>query len=166
MIQKIISGGQTGAARAALDTAIRHGIPHGGWCPKGRNAEDGRIGGQYRLAESPSANELEGAEWNITDTDGTVVLTLSHEVTGGPLQAIAFCRKHKKPYVHIAQLGEHWQAETLQSFVREHSIKTLNVAGSRESKEPGVWRFVYQLIEDAFFWGEVHQSMIGGPGEG
>jgi len=54
----------------------------------------------------------------------------------------------------------------LQHFITEHGIKTLNVAGSRESKEPGIWKWVYKAIDDAFFWGESHPCMLGGPGEG
>lgn len=80
MITKIVSGAQTGADRAGLDVAIRHGFPHGGWCPKGRKAEDGRIGGQYQLVETPTANYLQRTEWNAMDSGGTVVFTLVREV--------------------------------------------------------------------------------------
>ncbi|MCX6969702.1 MAG: putative molybdenum carrier protein [Verrucomicrobia bacterium] len=166
-IEKLISGGQTGADRAAMDVAIRHGFPHGGWCPKGRKAEDGPIGGQYGLVETPSANYLQRTEWNVRDTDGTVVFTLAKEVTGGSLRTLAFARKHKKPCLHISAHGTGYRdpALTLQQFVAEHGIKRLNAAGSRASKEPGVWQFAYQVIEDAFFWNLAHGG-IGGPGEG
>ena len=153
MITKIVSGGQTGADRAALDVAIGHSSPHGGWCPKGRKAEDGPIGGQYQLVETPSANYLQRTEWNARDSDGTVVFTLAKEVTGGSLRTIGFARKHKKPCVCIYQARNENPVETLQMFVQEHGIKVLNVAGSRESKEPGIWQWVNQIVEDAFFWG-------------
>jgi len=167
-LEKLISGGQTGADRAALDVAIRHSFPHGGWCPKGRKAEDGPIGGQYNLFETPSANYLQRTEWNVRDTDGTVVFTLSKEVTGGSLRTIEFARKHNKPCLHISSCGIGYMDASLplQEFVAKHGIRRLNVAGSRESKEPGIWRFAYQTIDDAFFWHLTHEPMIGGPGEG
>ena len=167
-LEKLISGGQTGADRAALDVAIRHGFPHGGWCPKGRKAEDGPIGGQYTLVETPSANYLQRTEWNVRDTDGTVVFTLSKEATGGSLRTINFARKHKKPCLHVSATfaGYANPSINLQRFVAEHRIKRLNVAGSRASKEPGVWEFACQTIEDAFFWTKGHPAILGGPGEG
>ncbi len=167
-LEKLISGGQTGADRAALDVAIRHGFPHGGWCPKGRKAEDGPIGGQYTLFETPSANYLQRTEWNVRDSDGTVVFTLAKEASGGSLRTIEFARKHKKPCLHISPFSNGYMdpALPLQQFVAEYGIKRLNIAGSRESKEPGVGRFAYQTIDDAFFWSETHEPMIGGPGEG
>ncbi len=81
-ILKIISGGQTGADRAGLDVAIALNIPYGGWCPKGRKAEDGPIVAKYGLTETPSANYLQRTEWNVHDTDGTIVFTMAKEVTG------------------------------------------------------------------------------------
>jgi hypothetical protein len=77
MIEILVSGGQTGADRAALDVAILHGFAHGGWCPKGRLALDGVLGGQYQLRETPSARYLQRTEWNVRDTDATVVFTFS-----------------------------------------------------------------------------------------
>ncbi len=73
---KIISGGQTGADRAALDWAIRNGIPHGGWCPKGRKAEDGPIEAKYQLQETPSSKYLQRTDWNARDSDGTVIFSV------------------------------------------------------------------------------------------
>lgn len=80
---KILSGGQTGTDRAALDWAIAHGIPHGGWCPKGRKAEDGPIDGRYQLQETPSSSYVERTEWNVRDSDGTVVFSIAAVLTGG-----------------------------------------------------------------------------------
>ena len=80
-LERIVSGGQTGADRAALDIAIRHGITHGGWCPKGRRAEDGPISCQYALTETPSEQYIQRTEWNVRDSDGTVVFTLNTDVT-------------------------------------------------------------------------------------
>ncbi len=165
-ITKLISGGQTGADRAALDVAIRHGFPHGGWCPRGRKAEDGVIGGQYNLLETPTGNYLQRTEWNVRDSDGTVVFTLAKELTGGSLRTLDFARKHKKPCAHISKAGNYAPALALQRFVQEHGIKRLNVAGSRGSKEPELHAWAMAVLEDAFFCGDNHPGMLGGAGEG
>ena len=166
MIETLVSGGQTGADRAALDVAIRHGFPHGGWCPAGRKAEDGPIGGQYELSETPSAKYLQRTEWNVRDSDGTVVFTLADRATGGSLRTIEFAQKHGKPCLHLWPARGYQPALDLQRFVGLHNIKRLNVAGSRESKDPGIHLWAMGVIEDAFFWSENHPGMLGGPGEG
>lgn len=168
MIEKLISGGQTGADIAALEVALKHGFPHGGWCPKGRKSLEGPIPACYNLFETPSESYLQRTEWNVRDTDATVVFTLAAEATGGSLKTIGFAKKHRKPCLHIPRAGESLfdPALQLQQFVKHHGIKRLNVAGSRESKEPGIHQWVMQVLEDAFFWSENHPGMLGGPGEG
>jgi len=151
LIEKLVSGGQTGADRAALDVALRHGFPHGGWCPKGRRAEDGLIAAQYVLTETPSDEYIQRTEWNARDTDGTVVFTLAPEVTGGSLATIEFAHKHGKPCLHLARDRDTHPVAALDTFVRENGIKRLNVAGSRESKEPGLHDWVMGVIEEALF---------------
>ena len=71
--ERIVSGGQTGADRAALDWAIERGIPHGGWCPRGRRAEDGRIDRRYALRETPAHDYQQRTRWNVRDSDGTLI---------------------------------------------------------------------------------------------
>lgn len=168
MIEKLVSGGQTGADIAALDVALRHGFPHGGWCPKGRKSEAGPIPERYQLDETPSGSYLQRTEWNARDTDGTVILTLARELTGGSLRTLEFARKHGKPCLHLARASGDYRdpAEGLQTFVEEHGIRVLNVAGSRGSKEPELYDWVVSVLEDAFFWTENHPSTLGGPGEG
>ena len=168
MIEKLISGGQTGADIAALDVALRHEFPHGGWCPKGRRSLECPIPARYNLFETPSESYLQRTEWNVRDSDGTVVFTLAAKVTGGSLRTIEFARKHKLPCLHIGAQGGFFEnpALRLQQFVKENGIKRLNVAGSRESKEPGIHVWVMQVLEDAFFWSETHPGILGGPGEG
>jgi len=104
----------------------------------------------------------------LRDSDGTVVFTLEPTVTGGSLRTIEFARKHGKPCIHLSQAGGGLfdPALQLQGFVTHHGIRRLNIAGSRESKEPGIHRWVMQVLEDAFFWSENHPGMLGGPGEG
>src|SRR5437660_8982603 len=100
MFTKLISGGQTGVDRAALDVAIELGLPCGGWCPKGRRAEDGRIPGRYPLKETPSWVYPQRTEWNIRDSDGTLVLTLSR-ATGGTALTIHLAKSMRKPVLII-----------------------------------------------------------------
>lgn len=170
VIEKLISGGQTGADIAALDVALRFGFPHGGWCPKGRRSLEGPIPTRYNLFETPSASYLQRTEWNVRDSDGTVVFTMAAVVTGGSLRTIEFARKHGKPCLHLSRevglFGYRDRSELLQAFVREHSVRRLNVAGSRESKEPGIHSWVMEVLEQAFFWDRSNPGRLGGPGEG
>ena len=83
---KIVSGGQTGADRAGLDWAISMGIPHGGWCPRGRKAEDGVIPARYQLTETKSADYLTRTRWNVRDSNATVIFTLKPTLSGGSLR--------------------------------------------------------------------------------
>jgi putative molybdenum carrier protein len=99
-------------------------------------------------------------------TDGTVVFTIGKDASGGSLRTIEFARKHKKPCAHISRAGNYKPEEALQRFVQEQGIIRLNVAGSRESREPGIYLWVYDVIGNAFFWSQRHPGMLGGPGEG
>jgi Circularly permutated YpsA SLOG family len=160
MIQKIVSGGQTGADRMALDWAIGHDVPHGGWCPEGRKAADGPLEARYLLTETPSSSYPERTEWNVRDySDGTVIFSLAPALTGGSKKTAAFAIKHKKPWLHIYRDGQYDAAELLLRFISDHRIKILNVAGPRASKEPQIAAFVKKVLEEAFF------SSISGPGE-
>ena len=97
MTPKIISGGQTGADRAALDWAIFHDVLHGGWCPKGRKAEDGPVAGHYALKETPSASYPQRTQWNVRDSDGTVIFTMATKLTGGSKLTADAAKKFGKP---------------------------------------------------------------------
>jgi hypothetical protein len=100
---KILSGGQTGADRAALDFAIAHGIPPGRWCPKGRNSEDGTIDPRNQLKETPSADYVQRTEWNVRDSDGTVVFSIAAALTGGSRKTVELARRQQKPVLHLAR---------------------------------------------------------------
>jgi len=168
MIRKIVSGGQTGADRAGLDVARRWDFPYGGWCPAGRKAEDGPISTLYQLVETPSASYLQRTEWNARDSDGTVIFTMAAALSGGSKRTAEFAAKHRKPWIHLAWQASSYEspARLLQQFVEENSVQVLNVAGTRGSKEPDVWKFAYETLEAAFFWDKAHPCMLGGPGEG
>jgi Circularly permutated YpsA SLOG family len=146
-LQKIVSGGQTGADRAALDFALERGIPHDGWCPKARKAEDGRIEARYRLQETPSSRYSQRTEWNVRDSDGTVIFSVAAQLTGGSKKTAAMARQYGKPLLHISRkLTASDAAEHVLHFLREHKIRTLNIAGPRASEEPEVYGFVKEVL--------------------
>lgn len=167
MIKKIVSGGQTGADRAGLDVAIRWGFPHGGWCPKGRKAEDGPISSQYQLVETPSGNYLQRTEWNVRDSDATVIFTITPTLTGGSKRTAEFAEKHRKPLLHLPRHSSIYETvQVLQQFAEANNVAVLNVAGSRASKEPELWKWTFETLEAAFFWDKAHTGILGGHGEG
>jgi hypothetical protein len=143
---KIISGGQTGADRAALDWAITNGLPHEGWCPKGRRTEDGTLPAEYRLIETPSSSYLQRTEWNVRDSDATLIFTLGEKLDGGSKRTAEFAAKLHKPYLHV------WRRSSpslIARFLYQHCVKVLNVAGKRESSAPGISGFVDQFLTAA-----------------
>lgn len=151
MVHKILSGGQTGADRAALDFAIAYNIPHGGWCPQGRKAEDGIINSCYNVTETPSGDYSQRTQWNVRDSDGTVVFTVSQKLSGGSLETIEFAKQMSKPCIHISQEGNSQHGNMLRDFIKQHSITVLNVAGSRGGKEPGVGVFVLKVMRSVLY---------------
>jgi hypothetical protein len=152
ILQKIVSGGQTGADRAALDFAIANGIPHGGWCPQGRGAEDGEIDWRYRLKETPSQSYVERTEWNVRDSDGTVIFSIAQDLVGGSQLTAQFATNHKKPCLHLSKVGDGEKAvHKLRDFIEQNKIKVLNVAGPRSSTEPTIEEFVKTVLEAVLF---------------
>jgi hypothetical protein len=145
-IKKIISGGQTGADRAALDWAIQNAIPHGGWCPKGRRAEDGMIPERYRLDETPSRDYEQGTMWNVRDADATVIITQARKLTGGTLLTCQFANLIGRPCLHVTP-SDDWR-ETIKEFIDKYSIQILNVAGPRRSDALGIEPFVYEVLDE------------------
>ena len=158
-LSKIVSGGQTGADRAALDWAIGRGVPHGGWCPKGRKAEDGVIDPLYILTETPSEDYSQRTEWNVRDSDGTAVFSVGRELRGGALLTVELAGRYNKPLIHLCAQDEGTNhAQELRSFIEEFGISVLNVAGPRESDETGVYRFVSRVLDQAL--GDAPQRLI------
>lgn len=133
----IISGGQSGVDRAALDVALALGIPCGGWCPKGRLAEDGPIALRYPLKETPGAEYSERTRRNVQDSDGTLVLTLGAPADGTAL-TIELAEAAGKPWFVVDFEKGRETGPVVQWIVREE-ITVLNVAGPRESKSPGIY---------------------------
>ncbi len=136
MIVKLVSGGQTGVDRAALDVALKLKLPHGGWCPRGRRAEDGEIDARYTLEETPSNDYVQRTEWNVRDTDVTLILN-EGALLGGTELTVKFAEKHAKPFKIIA-LDAEASLDEVRDWLKSHPVNTLNVAGPRESKCPGI----------------------------
>ena len=135
---KIVSGGQTGVDRAALDVALEMGIDRGGWCPAGRRAEDGPIDARYPLRETPSTDPAERTAWNVRDADGTLLLTTSAESPGTAL-ARDVARRLGKP-VYTVHGGSPQDVGAFRRWLQIYRVQTLNVAGPRESESPGIYR--------------------------
>lgn len=146
----IVSGGQTGADRAALDFALEFGLAHGGWCPRGRRAEDGVIDEQYGLQETPSSRYDQRTRWNVRDSDATVVFSIEREVTGGTALTLAIASQQGKPLLHLSSEVASAEgldpAQELASFLTAHRVGRLNIAGPRASQEPLVAAFVRGVL--------------------
>jgi hypothetical protein len=147
---KIVSGGQTGADQAALDWTIAQGVAHGGWCPKGRKSEDGPIDARYNLTETPVANYLQRTEWNVRDSDATVIFTLSENLDGGSKRTAEFAKQLGKRWIHMRPRVD---AKYLARFLAARQVTTLNVAGERESSAPGIAAFVRATLDAALVVG-------------
>ena len=155
-ITKIVSGGQTGADRGGLDAAIYCNVNHGGWAPQGKLAEDGNIPAKYQLQETASSGYLKRTEQNVVDSDATIIFTIGN-LTGGSFRTMEFAQKHKKPVLHI-DIGEYSRTETIHWILRWFKGDVtkptppkncvLNVAGSRESKAPGIQEMVKAIMMD------------------
>jgi hypothetical protein len=133
-VGRVVSGGQTGVDRAALDAALRTGIACGGWCPKGRLAEDGSIDGRYPLRETPSAAFAQRTEWNVRDSDATLLLS-PWPLEGGTALTAALAQRFEKPCL-VVDPGEENALETAASWLEQKSPEILNVAGPRASRWP------------------------------
>lgn len=145
---KIVSGGQTGADRGGLDAAIDLGIPYGGWCPKGRKAQDGVIPAQYKLKETSSGDYKARTEANVRDSDATVIFSYG-PLDGGSLLTAKCAQKHLKRHLHIdlAAATREQAAQMLADWIRELGPDiVLNVAGQRESKSPGIQMAVKEVM--------------------
>ena len=151
MIEKIISGGQTGADRAALDVAIKLGIPHGGWIPKGRITEEGPLPERYRMQEMPTESDSDRTEKNVSDSDGTLIICRG-QPTGGSDYTREMALKHKKQLLHVDlnQTSSFDAASLISSWIKLYQIKTLNVAGPSASKDPNVYVDVFRILEWTF----------------
>jgi Circularly permutated YpsA SLOG family len=161
-LKRIVSGGQTGVDRAALDAAINQGLEIGGWCPRGRRAEDGPISARYTLTETAARSYAVRTDWNVRDSDGTLILVLD-DISSGTRLTIETARNYPRP-LRIQHLVPSSKASLIREvvsfdeqvgdvvrWIRESDIRVLNVAGPRGSSSPTIYpvalRFVSAVLE-------------------
>jgi len=146
-LKMIISGGQTGVDRGALDAALAMGFPVGGWCPADRSAEDGPIPSRYPLYALERGGYRARTLQNVMDSDATVILAPG-DLTGGTRLTLVFCEQHSRLHLVIdaAQTSEPEAAARIARFVEQRFIGTLNVAGPRASGWPGAHDYAKRTI--------------------
>ena len=147
LCETILSGGQTGVDRAALDFAIAENYQHGGWCPRGRKAEDGIIDSKYALTETMSARYETRTRCNVRNTDGTLIFNFG-ELSDGTRETLRIAKHENKPHLVIA-LDEAWEPQltSVHTWLQAHVMARLNIAGPRESKRPGIYRLVNRFLK-------------------
>lgn len=145
--RRIISGGQTGADRAALDVAIALGIRHGGFVPAGRKAEDGPVSDAYDLVELASDDYDLRTERNVQAADATLIVSLG-PLTGGSLTTRRMARRHGRPWLHVdlRHDDEPTVVDAVRAWLADVRPDVLNVAGPRESTTPGMYGLTHRLL--------------------
>lgn len=151
IVDRIISGGQTGVDRAGLDAAMESGIPVGGYCPEDRLAEDGAIPAKYPLTELASGGYPARTEKNVMEADGTLILNVG-ELSDGTRYTLDCALKHGKPYL-VVQLDNNPGTVMVIRWLEGHSIRILNIAGPRESKHPRAYDMAYMFLRRLFTQG-------------
>jgi hypothetical protein len=151
MIKKIISGGQTGADRAALDLAITLNLPYGGWIPKGRKSENGILPDKYKLKEMPTTSYSKRTEQNVLDSDGTLIVSRG-KLIGGSALTKELAEKHGRPCLHVdlSASGFPEPAKIIHSWIIQNGIETLNVAGPRAGEDPEIHKITMHLLGTVF----------------
>ena len=148
MFRKIVSGGQTGVDRAALDFALANGVRHGGWCPKGRHAEDGVLDEKYNLHETPRRDYRQRTRWNVRDSDGTLVI-INLELSGGTRYTLEVARKLDKSVLVVEEGGCGKEKEVLE-WLERNDVQVLNVAGPRASSEPEIYDMTLEFLQKVY----------------
>lgn len=146
-LRKIVSGGQTGVDRGALDAALDAGFDCGGWCPQGRIAEDGEIPARYRLEELTGKGYENRTRQNVIDSDGTAILYFA-VLEGGTLLTREYCVSHDRAVVLVdaARAAPREAAALIGAFIERHRISVLNVAGPRASKQPAAYGYARETL--------------------
>jgi hypothetical protein len=143
-VQKIISGGQTGVDRAALDAAQAHDVPVGGWCPKGRRAEDGSVSETYPLRETPSDEYAQRTAWNVRDSDGTLIIAPA-PLEGGTALTREEAEARGRPVLHVRP-EDPVPVPMIRAWGAENDVQVLNVAGPRASEVDGIYESACQIL--------------------
>lgn len=145
ILAKIVSGGQTGVDRAALDAAMAIGLTVGGWCPRGRLSEDGPISDRYPLEETPEPVYRQRTEWNVRDSDGTLAICRGAPV-GGTALTLELAARWQRPSLTV-DLDRNPDVEGVFAWLLRQDISILNVAGPRESQSPGIYRDALRFLD-------------------
>ncbi len=145
---RIVSGAQTGVDRAALDSALRHGIDCGGWCPEGRQAEDGPIPAAYPVIELAGCGYSERTLKNVQDSDGTVIIYFG-TLSGGTEKTLRFCLDEGRPYLLLdaTEIASSRAAERIVEFYRQLEGERLNFAGPRASGEAAAYGYTREAVD-------------------
>jgi hypothetical protein len=155
---KIVSGGQTGADRAGLEWALTNYIPHGGWCPRGRRSEDGVIPEAYTLVETISKGYGQRTKRNVIDSNLTIIVTAHAELEGGSKKTADFAEEFSRPLVHIHAPLTPTQIQQARQVIMNTAARqgnlVVNVAGTRESKSPGIGHLVQTALNAIFNLGQ------------
>ncbi len=156
MLQKIISGGQTGVDRAALDAAIKLTIPHGGWIPQGRLTENGKLPPEYQLKETRSTSYADRTEKNVLDADATLIISRG-PLTGGSEYTREMAVRHNRRWLHIdlKKIPAFQAAIAINDWIAKNGIAILNVAGPRSSKDPKIYNDTLSILESSYYLGLV-----------
>jgi len=156
VLKKVVSGGQTGVGRAALDAPMTLGIDVGGWCPRGRKALDGVIPAKYPLTETRGKSYQMRTKWNVRDSDATLIICRD-EPSGGTALTIKYCEQLRKPYqVYQLKAGESLYVgspedpQSVAYWLNAMDIKVLNVAGPREGKHCPIYDHAYLFLSELF----------------
>jgi hypothetical protein len=162
MIEKIISGGQTGVDRAALDAAIKLTIPHGGWIPRGRLTEDGPLPPEYQLQETRSNSYANRTEKNVLEADATLIISRG-PLTGGSEYTREMAVKHQRLWLHLdlKKIPAFQAAIAINDWISKKGITVLNVAGPRASKDPKIYKDTLNILESSYYLGLVQGGAAG-----
>ena len=147
-LNKIVSGGQSGVDRAALDVALELGLPCGGWCPKGRLAEDGKIAAHYPLQETTSSKYQVRTDWHVRDSDATLILNLGR-LEGGTALTETLADSYRSPCM-VVDLESDQDVERVLCWLEGNRVSILNIAGPRGSKRPDVYRRAFDFLHRLF----------------
>ncbi len=159
-ILKIISGGQTGVDRAALDVAIELGVRHGGWVPEGRKAEDGIISNKYNLQELCSSNYDNRTQKNVVGSDGTLIITRGGIKNGSKL-TLKLVMQHGLPYFHfdLNNMDVFFGAKSISSWISRNKIQILNIAGPRASQDEDIYMDSTVLIKMVIYLDSLESNL-------
>lgn len=144
----VVSGGQTGVDRAALDWALHNKISAGGWCPKGRLAEDGTIPDRYPLRETWSADFSIRTEYNVRDSSATLIIYRAM-MSQGTMLAKKYCIQYQKPFMEI-DVDREYHSKEIVNWLDDKRIEILNIAGPRESQSPGIYIATMELLNGVY----------------